>query len=181
VALRPLPVVRYKTPLRSTPSHASLPRCLLCGKRTAAMSIVQDSGLDPFAQGLWDSSSAAPPSAAAAAAELPGMQVDWKETGEVHVIKADLPGVRREEVKVELESGGRVLQISGERRREVQETGDTWRQVERSSGRFMRRLSLPANAKVEGVKASMEHGVLTVVVPKAEVNQPRLESAQMSG
>ncbi|URE29783.1 heat shock [Musa troglodytarum] len=100
------------------------------------------------------------------------MQVDWKETGEVHVIKADLPGVRREEVKVELESGGRVLQISGERRR---------RQVERSSGRFMRRLSLPANAKVEGVKASMEHGVLTVVVPKAEVNQPRLESAQMSG
>ncbi|CAL9145074.1 class I heat shock protein-like [Musa acuminata AAA Group] len=134
--------------------------------------------MDPFAQGLWDSSSAAPP---AAAAELPGMQVDWKETGEVHVIKADLPGVRREEVKVELESGGRVLQISGERRREVQETGDTWRQVERSSGRFMRRLSLPENAKVEGVKASMEHGVLTVVVPKAEVNQPRIESAQMSG
>ncbi|CAL9153597.1 class I heat shock protein-like [Musa acuminata AAA Group] len=135
--------------------------------------------MDPFAQGLWDSSSAAPP--AAAAAELPGMQVDWKETGEVHVIKADLPGVRREEVKVELESGGRVLQISGERRREVHETGDTWRQVERSSGRFMRRLSLPENAKVEGVKASMEHGVLTVVVPKAEVNQLRIESAQMSG
>ncbi|KAL2248867.1 17.5 kDa class I heat shock protein-like [Sesamum indicum] len=106
--------------------------------------------------------------------------VDWRETPNAHVFKADVPGLRKEEVKVELEDD-RILQISGERKREMEEKGDTWHRVERSSGRFMRRFRLPENAKVEEVKASMENGVLTVTVPKVEAKKPEIKSIDITG
>ncbi|PSR93162.1 Alpha crystallin/Hsp20 domain protein [Actinidia chinensis var. chinensis] len=117
-----------------------------------------------------------PPEATAFA----GATIDWKETPTAHVFKADLPGVRKEEVKVEVEDD-RVLQISGERSREQEEHGDTWHRVERSSGRFMRRFRLPENAQVDQVRAAMENGVLTVTVPKEEVKKPHVKSIEISG
>ena len=107
-------------------------------------------------------------------------RVDWKETPEAHVFKADLPGLKKEEVKVEVEEG-RVLQISGERSREKEEKNDTWHRVERSIGKFLRRFRLPENAKMEEVKATMENGVLMVTVPKEEVKKPEVKSIQISG
>ncbi|KAF9661607.1 hypothetical protein SADUNF_Sadunf19G0086500 [Salix dunnii] len=98
-------------------------------------------------------------------------RIDWKETPEAHVFKADLPGLKKEEVKVEVEDE-RVLQISGERNVEKEDKSDTWHRVERSSGKFLRRFRLPENAKVDQVRASMENGVLTVTVPKEEVKKP---------
>ncbi|KAL0452786.1 UNVERIFIED_CONTAM: class I heat shock protein [Sesamum latifolium] len=106
--------------------------------------------------------------------------VDWRETPNAHVFKADVPGLRKEEVKVELEDD-RILQISGERKRQMEEKGDTWHRVERSSGRFMRRFRLPENAKVEEVKASMENGVLTVTVPKVDAKKHEIKSIDISG
>ncbi|KAL8192951.1 hypothetical protein R6Q57_027399 [Mikania cordata] len=97
-----------------------------------------------------------------------------------HVFKADVPGLKKEEVKVEVEDD-RVLQISGERNKESEDKGDTWHRVERSSGKFVRRFRLPENAKVEEVKAAMENGVLTVTVPKVEVKKPDVKSIQISG
>ncbi|GFZ19835.1 HSP20-like chaperones superfamily protein [Actinidia rufa] len=107
-------------------------------------------------------------------------RVDWKETPEAHVFKADLPGLKKEEVKVEIEDD-RVLQIRGERNVEKEEKNDTWHRVERSSGQFMRRFRLPENAKVDELKASMENGVLTVTVPKEEVKKPDVKSIKISG
>ncbi|GJN30897.1 hypothetical protein PR202_gb19242 [Eleusine coracana subsp. coracana] len=104
-------------------------------------------------------------------------RVDWKETPEAHVIKADIPGVKKQEVKVEVEDGN-VLVISGERSKEKEDKDDKWHRVERSSGKFMRRFRLPENAKV--VKAGLENGVLTVTVPKAEVKKPEVKSIQIS-
>nr|ALO62041.1 small heat shock protein [Canarium ovatum] len=107
-------------------------------------------------------------------------RIDWKETPEAHVFKADLPGLRKEEVKVEIEEG-RVLQISGERQKEKEEKTDTWHRVERSSGQFLRRFRLPQNARTDQVKASMENGVLTVIVPKEEVKKPDVKAIEISG
>ncbi|GJN05888.1 hypothetical protein PR202_ga23559 [Eleusine coracana subsp. coracana] len=107
-------------------------------------------------------------------------RIDWKETPEAHVIKADIPGVKKEEVKVEVEDGN-VLVISGERSKEKEDKNDKWHRVERSSGKFMRRFRLPENAKVDEVKAGLENGVLTVTVPKAEVKRPEVKSIQISG
>ncbi|XP_057483973.1 18.5 kDa class I heat shock protein-like [Actinidia eriantha] len=107
-------------------------------------------------------------------------RVDWKETPEAHVFKADLPGLKKEEVKVEIEDD-RVLQIRGERSVEKEEKNDTWHRMERSSGQFMRRFRLPENAKMDQVKASMENGVLTVRVPKEEVKKPDVKSVEISG
>ncbi|QHO02798.1 17.5 kDa class I heat shock protein [Arachis hypogaea] len=114
-------------------------------------------------------------------ADLPGLKKEEvKETPEAHVFKADLPGLKKEEVKVEIEDNS-VLQISGERNVEKEDKNDTWHRVERSSGKFMRRFRLPENAKMDEVKAAMENGVLTVTVPKAEVKKPDVKPIQITG
>ncbi|RXI08869.1 hypothetical protein DVH24_023013 [Malus domestica] len=115
------------------------------------------------------------PSSARETTAIANTRIDWKETPEAHIFKADLPGIKKEEVKVEVEDG-RVLQISGERSREQEEKNDKWHRVERSSGKFMRRFRLPENAKIDQVKASMENGVLTVTVPKEEEKKPALQT-----
>ncbi|XP_068644097.1 18.1 kDa class I heat shock protein-like [Aristolochia californica] len=112
--------------------------------------------------------------------QLANTRIDWKETPEAHIFKADLPGLKREEVKVEVEEG-RVLQISGERSKETEEKNDKWHRVERSSGKFLRRFRLPENAKMDQVKATMENGLLTVTVPKKEVKKPEVKAVEISG
>ncbi|KAK9158932.1 hypothetical protein Scep_005506 [Stephania cephalantha] len=124
---------------------------------------------------IWD-----PFSSTADNSGIINAQIDWKETPEAHVIKADLPGLKKEEVKVELEDG-RVLQISGERKTEKEDKNEKWHRIERSHGRFSRRFRLPEDAKVDGVKAAMENGVLTVTIPKAEVKKPEAKAIEISG
>ncbi|XP_066317264.1 16.9 kDa class I heat shock protein 1-like [Miscanthus floridulus] len=147
------------------------------------MSLVRRSNVfDPFSMDLWDPFDnmfrSIVPSASSAA--FANARIDWKETPEAHVFKADLPGVKKEEVKVEVEDGN-VLVISGQRSREEEDKNDKWHRVERSSGQFTRRFRLPENAKTEEVKAALENGVLTVTVPKAEVKKPEVKSIQISG
>ncbi|XP_037491401.1 17.3 kDa class I heat shock protein-like [Jatropha curcas] len=106
--------------------------------------------------------------------------VERRQNCEAHVFKAELPGLKKEEVKVEIEDD-RVLQISGERNVEKEDKNDTWHRVERSSGKFMRRFRLPENAKMNQVKASMENGILTVTVPKEEIKKPDVKAIEISG
>uniref|UniRef100_A0ACD5XJW9 Uncharacterized protein n=1 Tax=Avena sativa TaxID=4498 RepID=A0ACD5XJW9_AVESA len=138
----------------------------------------------PFGSGSSSGSSSLFPSfprtSSSETAAFAGARIDWKETPEAHVFKADVPGLMKEEVKVEVEDGN-VLQISGERNKEHEEKTDTWHRVERSGGKFLRRFRLPENARTEQIKASMENGVLTVTVPKEEAKKPEVKSIQISG
>ncbi|GMJ00798.1 hypothetical protein like AT1G53540 [Hibiscus trionum] len=144
----------------------------------------RSNAFDPFSLDVWDpfkdfpSSSLMTPSPETSA--FVSTRIDWKETPEAHVFKADVPGLRKEEVKVEVEDD-RVLQISGERKVEKEDKKDTWHRVERSSGKFMRRFRLPENAKMDEIKAAMENGVLTVTVPKMEVKKPDVKAIDISG
>ncbi|KAK7390604.1 hypothetical protein VNO78_25914 [Psophocarpus tetragonolobus] len=106
--------------------------------------------------------------------------MDWKETPEAHVFKADVPGLKKEEVKVKIEDDW-VLQISRERNIEKEDKNDRWHRMERSSGKFMRRFKLPENAKVDQVKASLENGVLTIIVLKEEVKKADVKAIEISG
>ncbi|KAL9262620.1 17.6 kDa class I heat shock protein 3-like protein [Drosera capensis] len=114
-------------------------------------------------------------------AALANVRIDWRETNDAHIFKAELPGMRKEEVKVELVEDGRVLQISGEKTREKEEKDDKWHRVERTTGRFLRRFRLPENAKLDEVKATMENGVLTVVVPKTEETRSEVKAIEIAG
>ncbi|KAM1020127.1 hypothetical protein ACFX13_042161 [Malus domestica] len=140
---------------------------------------------DPFSLDIWDpfegfSTLANIPSSARETTAIANTHIDWKETPEAHIFKADLPGIKKEEVKVEVEDG-RVLQISGERSREQEDKNDKWHRVERSSGKFVRRFRLPENAKIDQVKAAMENGVLTVTVPKEVEKKPEVKAIDISG
>jgi len=103
--------------------------------------------------------------------------VDVKETQDKFQFIADMPGLKKEEVKVKVEPGN-VLAIEGERtREEASETG-TYHRVERSVGRFLRRFRLPENVDLEHVKAKCENGVLCVEVPKTSPEEPHQEQGK---
>eukprot|EP01018_Ginkgo_biloba_P006529 Gb_22138 [translate_table: standard] len=136
---------------------------------------------DPFSLDMWDPFQVfgdfRPSKEVSAVAST---QIDWKETPDAHIFKADLPGLKKEEVKIEVEEG-RILQISGERSKEEEEKNDKWHSIERSRGSFLRRFRLPENAKVDEIKAAMENGVLTVTVPKQPQPKPQVKSIEISG
>lgn len=144
---------------------------------------------DPFSLDIWDplegfkfpgTMTNVPFSSGGETAAIANTRIDWRETPEAHILKADLPGVKKEEIKVEVEEG-RVVQISGERSKEEEERNEKWHRVERSVGKFMRRFRLPENAKMEEIKANMENGVLTVMVPKQEEKKPQVKAIDIAG
>lgn len=88
-------------------------------------------------------------------------------------ICAELPGLRKEDVKVELTPDG--LAISGERKREHEERREGLYRSERSYGRFYRLIPIPEEADIDHAKAHFENGVLTVTVPIPESKRRRRE------
>ncbi len=97
--------------------------------------------------------------------------VDIKEEPERFIIHADIPGVDPKEIEVTMEDG--TLTIRGERKSESREERDGFRRVERISGQFFRRFTLPDTADSEGISARGNHGVLEVSIPKQAKVQPR--------
>jgi len=96
---------------------------------------------------------------------------DVKENKDGYVFRADLPGVREEDLDIALT--GNRLTISGKREQERHEQGDTYYASERSYGSFSRAFTLPDGTDAENVKADLKNGVLEVIVPKKPEVQPR--------
>ncbi|PQQ20560.1 16.9 kDa class I heat shock protein 1-like isoform X2 [Prunus yedoensis var. nudiflora] len=87
-------------------------------------------------------------------------RADWKETATAHVITLDIPGMKKEDVKIEVEEN-RVLRISGERKAEEQGEGDKWHRTEDKW------------QVLEAIKAHLDDGVLRITVPKFAAEKKR--------
>ena len=97
--------------------------------------------------------------------------VDISEDEKEYLIKAELPEVKKEDVKVTLEEG--VLTLQGERRLEKEEKGRKVHRIERSYGKFLRTFTVPRDVDEKKIVAEFKEGVLLVHVPKAEVFKPK--------
>lgn len=97
--------------------------------------------------------------------------VDITEDENEYMIKAELPEVRKEDVRVSVENG--VLAISGERKIEKEEKTTKFHRVERSYGSFMRSFTMPEGTDASKVKAEFKEGLLRVHLPKSEQVKPR--------
>lgn len=93
------------------------------------------------------------------------------ETEDEYEVMLELPGVKREDVHVELRHGD--LWISGEKKEEKETKGKTFHRVEHCYGEFRRVIPLPGAVDEDRIEARYQDGVLTIVLPKTEEAQPR--------
>jgi len=91
-------------------------------------------------------------------------RVDISETDSELVIKADIPDVKKEDVKVSVEEG--VLRIQGEKKQEREESGKKYHRIERYYGNFSRSFTLPSYVNEAKIEASFKNGVLKLHIPK---------------
>ncbi len=91
--------------------------------------------------------------------------VDISETDTAYLIKGEIPGVKKEDVKVTIEDG--MLTIQGERKQEKEEKGKKFHRVECSYGSFMRSFRVPDDADENKVKAEFKDGMINVTLPKS--------------
>ncbi len=96
--------------------------------------------------------------------------VDVAETQEKIYVRAEVPGMRQEDIHIEFENG--LLTLRGERKLEKQE-GVTWHRVERIYGAFSRSFTLPRTVDPERISATYREGILEVEVPKKEEAKPK--------
>jgi HSP20 family protein len=118
--------------------------------------------MEPFAPRMW-------PMRLETEEFMPAFDV--KETKEGYLFKADLPGVKLEDVEITMT--GNILTVKGSRQAEKEEKAETYFMYERSSGSFTRSFSLPEGTDADKVKAELKDGVLTLMLPKRPESQPK--------
>lgn len=96
--------------------------------------------------------------------------VDVREEDDRFVVEADLPGVAPADIEITADKG--VLTLRGERKAEKRDSRAGYERIERVSGSFTRRFTLPDNAQAEQIRARFNHGVLELTIPKQAVAQP---------
>jgi len=104
--------------------------------------------------------------------------VDITEDESEYLVKAELPELKKEEIKINVHDD--VLSISGERKYEKEEKGKKYHRVERAYGSFMRSFTLPEDADGSKVKAEYKDGVLTIHLPKLEKAKPKAIEVKVS-
>ncbi|MGH7843685.1 MAG: Hsp20/alpha crystallin family protein [Candidatus Binatia bacterium] len=97
--------------------------------------------------------------------------VDVLESKDAYIIRAELPGMKKEDFNLELKDG--VLAVSGERKIKDPANGVEYHRIERPTGKFFRSFYLPQTVNQDAVKATYRDGILEVHVPKADEAKPR--------
>lgn len=110
-------------------------------------------------------------SEAAPAAAMWSPAVDIYESGDDIVVKAEIAGIDKDEVAVEVKDG--ILTLRGERKFEKEEKEENYHRIERSYGTFVRSFALPSSVDPEKVRAALKDGVLEVRIGKREQAKPR--------
>ncbi len=123
--------------------------------------------------GLWSGSY--PHSGFGAGFTMP--VADIKETRDSYKITVEIPGVDEDDVKLELADN--CLTISGEKKYEKEDKDERYHSIERSYGTFRRVLSLPEDAKEDGIEASFKKGLLKITVPRREEAERREDVKQI--
>ena len=103
--------------------------------------------------------------------------VDITETEMQFVIHADLPGVKPDQIEVTAENG--ILTLKGTRESRKEEEKDNYKRIERFSGSFMRRFTLPDTADLDKISAKTKDGVLDLTIPKVEKAKPKKIKVQV--
>jgi len=101
---------------------------------------------------------------------------DISENEKEYVIRASLPGVKKEDIKVNMQEG--MITLAGERKQEKEEKSEKFHRVESVYGSFARSFGLPDNIKADAVRSEYKDGVLTVHIPKAEKEKAKQISVQ---
>lgn len=102
---------------------------------------------------------------------------DISETDQEYVIKAELPEVKKEDVKVTLDSG--IMTIAGERKYQKEQNDSSEIRIESFYGTFSRSFSLPENIDAKGIRAETKDGVLRVKIPKMQAAVPKTVSIEV--
>jgi HSP20 family protein len=97
--------------------------------------------------------------------------LDISERKDAYLVTVELPGVQLDDLQITMEDG--LLTIQGERQVASESSEEQYHRLERSSGAFRRAITLPAHIMADAVEASMEDGVLRILVPKAEEAKPK--------
>jgi len=95
--------------------------------------------------------------------------MDVQDKDKEIVVKVDMPGVDKNDVEIDIKNN--MLYINANTHREKEEEKEGYVMRERAFSRFARTFSLPANVATEGAKAKLEDGVLTITIPKAEIEE----------
>jgi len=96
---------------------------------------------------------------------------DISETDKEYIIRAALPGIKKENIEVNLREG--LITIAGDRKQEKEEKDEKFHRVESIYGSFTRSFSLPDNIKADAVRSDYKDGILSVHIPKAEKERPK--------
>jgi HSP20 family protein len=97
--------------------------------------------------------------------------VDVSEDKNNVIIKAEMPGMNKEDIKISVQDG--VLTFKGEKKQEKEEKDKNYHRIERSYGSFCRSFQLPTSVKSDKIKAGYKDGVLSIALPKAEEVKPK--------
>jgi HSP20 family protein len=103
---------------------------------------------------------------------------DITETDAAYLIKAEIPGVKKEDVKVTVQDG--MLTMQGERKMEKEEKGKKFHRIERSYGCFSRSFRVPDDADENSVKAEFKDGMLNITLAKSEKAKPKSINVSVS-